>query len=444
MFFKKESVMKVRLACAAAAFACLLVPTRSSGDVITDWNNVLIQAIQTDSMNAIRASRVMAMTHTAIFDAVNSIDDTHFPYLVNLNVPGTTSREAAAAQAAHDVLLSVFPAQQATLTTALGNSLSGIPAGPAKTDGIALGSSVAGSIIAARASDGSATVTPYTPGTLPGQWRPTPPANAPALLPNWATVTPWTMTSNTQFRDPTGTPVLTSAAYAAEVNEVKALGKVDSATRTADQTNAARFWAGGAGPVAHWNQIAQTVSAAEGNTLSENARLFALVNLAEADAVIVAWDNKYLWNFWRPVTAIQLADQDGNAATDVDSTWLPLLTTPPYPSHTSGASTVAGAAGETLKQFYGTDNISFSMTVSGIGTRSFTSFSQASQETANSRMWGGIHFRFEDEGGRNAGILLGEHVYANELQPIPEPATWVLLVLGMFGVLAWRSSRRDS
>jgi hypothetical protein len=370
---------------------------------------------------------------------VNSIDDTHFPYHINLNVPSTTSREAAAAQAAHDVLVSVFPAQQATLATALNNSLSGIPAGPAKTDGIALGSSVAGSIITLRANDGSATVTPYTPGTLPGQWRPTPPANAPALLPNWATVTPWTMTSNLQFRDPTGPPALSSAAYAAEVNEVKAIGAVNSATRTPDQTNAARFWAGGAGPVGHWNQIAQNVAAAEGNTLSENARMFALVNLAEADAVIATWDNKYLSpgsSFWRPVTAIQLADQDGNAATEADPNWLPLLTTPAYPSHSSGASMVAGAAGESLKKFYGTDNISFSLMVSGIGTRSFTSFSQASQETADSRMYGGIHFHFEDEVGRNGGIALGQFIFANELRAIPEPASCNLVLLALISALA--------
>ena len=176
-----------------------------SADVIVDWNNVLLEAVRVAALGP-QQTRVMAMTHTAMFDAVNSIDDTHFPYHVNLNVPSTTSREAAAAQAAHDVLVSVFPAQQAMLATALGNSLSGIPAGPAKSDGIALGSSVAGSILALRANDGSATVTPYTPGTLAGQWRPTPPGNAPALLPHWPAVTPWTMASGSQYRDLVGPP----------------------------------------------------------------------------------------------------------------------------------------------------------------------------------------------------------------------------------------------
>ena len=427
--------MKTRLTFASVAVVCLIGPARLSADVVTDWNNVMFEAIRVDAMNLVRGTRVMAMTHTAIYDAVNSIDDTHFPYHVNLNVPSTTSREAAAAQAAHDVLVNVFPAQQATLATALNNSLSGIPAGPAKTDGIALGSSVAGSIIALRANDHSGDTTPYTPGTLPGQWRPTPPGFAPAFLPNWPTVTPWCMPSGSHFRDPVGPPALSSAAYAAELNEVKAIGAVNSATRTPDETNSARVWAGGQGPIGHWNQIARTVAAAEGKTLSENARLFALLNLAEADAPIVSWDNKYHWNFWRPVTAIQLADQDGNAATEADPNWLPLLTTPPYPSHTSGASTVAGAAGEILKRFFETDNISFTMTVPGVGDLSFTSFSQASQDTANSRMWGGIHFRFEDERGRNDGIALGEFIFANCLRPIPEPGTWLLLVASLLSAM---------
>jgi hypothetical protein len=414
-------------------------------DEVTNWNNVMLDAVRVDSMNAIRATRVMAMTHTAIYDSVNSIDDTHFPYHVNLNVPSTTSREAAAAQAAHDVLVSVFPAQQATLSTALGNSLSGIPAGPAKTDGIALGSSVAGSIIALRANDHSGDTTPYTPGTLPGQWRPTPPGNAPALLPNWPTVTPWTMPSGSHFRDPVGPPALSSAEYAEDLNEVKAIGAASSATRTPDQTDAARFWASGGGtssPVGHFNKIAQTVAAAEGNTLSENARLFALVNLAEADAPILSWDSKYHFNFWRPVTAIQLADQDGNAATEADPNWLPLLATPPYPDYQSGLSTVGGAAAEILEQFYGTDDISFTTTSPGFGDRMFIKFSEMSQELANSRMWGGIHFRFADERGRDDGHRLGDFVFKNYLRPIPEPGTCVLLVFGLAGCLAGRRSGR--
>ena len=157
--------------------------------------------------------------------------------------------------------------------------------------------------------------------------------------------------------------------------------------------------------------------------------------------MILTWDNKFHFNFWRPVTAIQLAEQDGNDATTADPNWLPLLTTPPYPSHSSGASTVSGAAGKILEQFFGTNNISFTMTVTGVGDRSFTSFSEASREAADSRMYGGIHFRFEDELGRDDGIELGQFVFDNELELIPEPATWILMVLGLVGCLAWWRSR---
>jgi hypothetical protein len=159
------------------------------------------------------------------------------------------------------------------------------------------------------------------------------------------------------------------------------------------------------------------------------------VNLAEADAPILSWDSKYHFNFWRPVTAIQLADQDGNAATEADPNWLPLLATPPYPDYQSGLSTVGGAAAEILEQFYGTDNISFTTASPGFGDRMFTSFSRMSQELANSRMWGGIHFRFADEQGRNDGHALGRFVFDNYLRPIPEPATWILLVASVFGAM---------
>jgi hypothetical protein len=242
------------------------------------------------------------------------------------------------------------------------------------------------------------------------------------------------MTDTTQFRNAAGPPALGSAAYAAALNEVKSLGRSTGSARTQDQTDIALFWADGANtstPPGHWNRIAQDVAAAQGNTLAENARMFALLNLAEADAAICCWDNKYQFNFWRPITAIQLADQDGNAATDADPNWTPLIATPPFPTYTSGHSTFSGAAAEVLKLFYGTDNVSFTTSAegaSGVDDRSFTSFSQASQEAADSRMYGGIHFRFDNEDGKQGGIALGQYVFANELQPIPEPATWLLLV----------------
>jgi hypothetical protein len=258
------------------------------------------------------------------------------------------------------------------------------------------------------------------------------------------------MTGGSQFRHTVGPPALTSAQYATDLNEVKSLGAANSSTRTADQTNIARFWADGANtstPAGHWNRIAQTVGTAEGNTVSENARMFALLNLAEADAAIVSWDNKYQTNFWRPVTAIRQADLDGNAATDPDPNWTPLIATPPFPTYTSGHSTFSAAAAEILSLFYGNDNISFTTSAegaAGIADRSFTSFSQAALEAANSRIYGGIHYRFDSEHGLENGEALGQFVFANELQPVPEPSSWLLLTTGALASMAWVGARRRS
>jgi hypothetical protein len=254
------------------------------------------------------------------------------------------------------------------------------------------------------------------------------------------------MTSGSQFRHTIGPPALSSAQYAADLNEVKSLGATGSTTRTADQTNIARFWADGAGtstPAGHWNRIAQTVGAAEGNTLSENARMFALLNLAEADAAIVSWDNKYQANFWRPITAIRQADLDGNAATQPDPTWTPLIATPPFPTYTSGHSTFSGAAAEILKQYFGADNVSFTTSAegaAGVPDRSFTSFSQAAAEAADSRLFGGIHYRFDNQHGLQNGIALGQFIYANELQPIPEPSSIALAAVAL-AVFGWAVRR---
>jgi len=289
---------------------------------------------------------------------------------------------------------------------------------------VTLGQQVATSILAIRATDGSNLTVPYTPGTAPGDWRPTPPALAPALLPQWPYVTPWAMTSGSQFR-PHGVPDLTSAEYTAAFNEVKDLGSATSVTRTVDQTQIALFWANGAGtstPPGHLNVAASLVAQAEGNTLAENARLFALLNVALADAAIASWDAKYAENFWRPITAIRDAATDGNPDTAADPTWTSLIATPPFPAYTSGHSSFSGAAAAVLAAYFGRDDISFTLPSENVSVaaRSYTSFSQAAQESADSRLYGGIHWRFDNQDGLTSGASLGNFVAGNFLEPDPQ------------------------
>jgi hypothetical protein len=241
---------------------------------------------------------------------------------------------------------------------------------------------------------------------------------------------------------------LNSAEYTAAFNEVKAIGSATSATRTLDQSNIAQFWVGPTGtstPPGFWNKIAQTVGESQGNTLEENARLFALVGIAQADATISCWENKYHYDHWRPVTAIRAAETDGNPDTAADENWSTFITTPNHPSYSSGHSTVSGASGAVLAALFG-DNITFTLSTEGfvVPDRTFTSFSQASQEAADSRLYAGIHWRYDNEDGLALGRALGKYVFDTQLRPIPEPATWLLVVSGLFGCLAGRRSCRDS
>ncbi|NUN95340.1 MAG: vanadium-dependent haloperoxidase, partial [Candidatus Omnitrophica bacterium] len=287
-------------------------------------------------------------------------------------------------------------------------------------NGVALGQTAADMILAHRALDGSTDTVSHTPGSDPGDWRPTPPGFAPALLPNWPTVLPWAMLTGDQFRITDGLPTLDSPEYETDFNEVKSLGRMDSVMRTADQTEIALFWANGAGtetPPGHWNRIAANVSESRGLALLQNARLFALLNIALADAAIVSWDHKYAFNFWRPVTAIREADTDGNPATIQDATWTPLLATPPFPTYTSGHSTFSGAAERVLARFFGSDTVPFRVNSDGLPgiERSYASFSQAADESGRSRIYGGIHFEFDNRDGLASGRDLGDFVMEHYL-----------------------------
>jgi membrane-associated phospholipid phosphatase len=369
-------------------------------DVVLDWNATLLNAIVTDRTAPPMAARNMAMVHTAIYDAVTIAAQ-----------PGI-SQEAAAAAAAYRILLNLYPTQGDTFDIQLTSSLAEIPDSLAEIKGAMVGWSAADAVLASRCHDGANTPVQYHPGTAPGDWQPTPPDNLPALLPQWGQVTPFAMSSGSQFR-PDGPPALDSAKYVAEFNQVKALGSLNSTTRTAEQTEIAKFWADGAGtftPPGHWNLIAEQIALTKGNTLEENARLFALLDIAEADAGIAAWDAKYTYNLWRPITAIALADTDNNPDTSADPDWTPLLTTPPFPEYVSGHSTFSGAAATVLTAFFG-DNLNFATASIGLPNvvRSFSSFTQAANEAGMSRIYGGIHFQSANQDGLAMGRAVGNY-----------------------------------
>jgi membrane-associated phospholipid phosphatase len=391
-------------------------------NVVLQWNQLALDAIAQTKSNPLMGSRALAITQAAVYDSVNAIDRSFAPYFAHVQASHGASLEAAAAQAAHDTLAALFPSQAGTFDAALTADLVGIPPGRAR-QGTEVGHAVAQQILTWRSTDGSSAVVPYTPGTNPGDWQPTPPAFLPALGPQWPDVTPFAMSGGSQFR-PGSPPALDSAQYAAAFNEVKDLGRVDSTTRTADQTQIALFWKDATGTsfaFGHWNTITQGVSAQRGLDVVADARLFALVNIATADAIISCWDAKYTYNFWRPVTAIRAADTDGNPDTEPDAGWTPLITTPNFPSYTSAHSTVSGAAAAVLTSVFGPG---YHFTVGSEGlpgvTRSFGSFDAAAAEAGQSRIYGGIHFQFDNQNGLALGHALAQFVVGNFLLPVEE------------------------
>jgi hypothetical protein len=434
----------MRLVYFALMFTLLMAPLPAQADMVLDWNEFALQSIRNASSPPPVSSRALAITHAAIYDSVNSIYKTNQKYYTQLSGYTTASPAAAVAAAGYTSLLALYPGQAATLLANYTASLITIPDTPAKTLGISLGQQVANTMLTLRSTDGWNTVYNYTPTPGAGNWKPTPPANAPFLLPQWGDVTPFAMTSNTQFYQYTPPPLLTSAEYTAAFNEVKEKGAAIGSTRTPDQTNIALFWADGGGtetPPGHWNSIAQTVATSQNTTLAENARLFALLNLAEADAAIASWLMKRDYSFWRPITGIREADTDGNNDTLKDEFWTPLITTPPFPSYVSGHSTFSGAGSAVLKELFG-DGTAFSSTADNGITRNFSSFSQAAAEAGMSRIYGGIHWQFDNVYGLKAGDDLGKYVSANYLTaPLPGTLAMSLTGLGAMLLAAWRRRR---
>ncbi|AMY09594.1 PAP2 superfamily protein [Luteitalea pratensis] len=406
--------------CLRLLIACALVgiPSAAHGDVITDWNTAALNAIRVNRTSPPVASRALAILHASMYDAVNGISRSHEPYLVQSAVPSSASKEAAAAAAGRRVLMTLFSREPHRFDQLYLVTLAGIPDGPHKRAGIAWGEYVAAQILAARDNDGSAAIVPVPEGGAPGAWVAMP---LPYLLPQWAFVRPFTMPASDSFR-PGGPPALDSARYVADFNEVKTLGAAVGSTRTVDQTLIALFWADGAGtetPPGHWNSIAQVAAGMSGNTLEQDARLFALLNMAMADAAICAWDAKYQYMFWRPITAVRNADDDGNPATASDAAWQSLIATPPFPEYVSGHSAFSGAAATILTRFFASDEVTFSTRsdfLPGVVWQ-FTSFSAAARQAAESRVYGGIHFRSASEDGLAGGIGIGNWVADFFLQP---------------------------
>jgi membrane-associated phospholipid phosphatase len=374
-----------------------------------------------------------------MYDAINSIERTHEPYFMFEDASPDASQEAAVAMAAYHTLAALYDDRDlvALFSTTLMDQLDVIPDGPEKAEGMAIGLACANGTLGLRADDGSDNDAPYVPGSNYGDWVPTAPDFSGPASPNWPLVTPWTMISADQFRPlgPAGytsmTALLRSREYAAVYNDVKKLGSVGSRHRTPEQTLIARFWAndrdGTYKPPGHLNVITQVVAAQQGNTLFENARLFALLNLALADAGIVAWDAKYSTSIdlWRPITGIRQGAHDHNPRTVPSPHWTPLSHdpavngfTPPFPAWVSGHATFAATHAAVLREFYGTDNITF--TVGSDDTpdveRNYASLTQAALENGRSRVYLGVHWQFDADDGFAAGSALGEFVVDNYLR----------------------------
>jgi hypothetical protein len=403
-----------RIAALAALFL-LASPSLARADAVRDWNvratNAILAANQAPQVTVL----TYAMVQGAVYDAVNAIDGTHHAYLPIAPANPWDSEDAAAATAAYRVLSSLFPAQSFDL--AYQASLASIPGGPAKDGGVAAGERAAAAMLAARANDGRGAPFPVPIGAEPGEWRPTPPAFIVDPTAWLANVLPFVVPSVSMLQtDPPN--ALTSAAYAEDFNEVKEIGALNSVTRSSDQRDAALFWQTN-GPVV-WNRVALGLaSRGDGLDEADAARLFALVDLAAADGVIGCWSSKYLWRFWRPVTAIREATTDGNPATEADPNWSPLFATPPFPDHPSAHSCLSSAIVHTMQGFFGTDKLAFSATSPSTGTtRTFERLSAALKEIIDARVWGGIHFRTADVQGAVLGRKVSHYLEHHLLQPL--------------------------
>ncbi len=439
---------------------CLL-----TADPVLVWNTHLLEAeandfdpkVVADQPGPTRASRAFAIVQAAVYDAVDSIEPQYTPYLAIVPHARGASIPAAVAQSAHDTLVAMFPSQQDRIDQQLTDYLATIPRGAAKNRGIAVGRQAAANILDDRANDGSQATESYVPIPYPGyhQADPLHPNLPPGFGSQWGEVRPFVLGSSNQFRSPdvgrdpaSRLAFLNSPEYTAAYNEVRDLGEKNSTVRTPEQTEIGIFWGydgvpGLGTPPREYNQITQIIATLEGNTVLENARLFALVNIAMADGGIACWESKYFYNFWRPIVGIRNADETGNPNTPADPDWEPLGAqadngsligsnfTPPFPSYDSGHATFGAALFQTIRDFYGTDDIAFDWmsdefngvtrdadgNVRPVVVRHYDNLTEPQVENHDSRIYLGVHWRFDQDAGDAMGTSVANYVFSNILQP---------------------------
>ena len=400
---------------------CLCAPSVARADVILEWNLTMVMA--TGGQNPFAQTRFAAITQLAVFEAVNAIEKKYEGYLAagTITAPADASIDAAAAKAAHTVLSAYVPAQAALLDAALATTLGAIPDGPAKAAGIAVGDAAAAAMIALRANDGAQVPQFYTPGpATPGQWQATPSCAANGgrgAFMHWGKIVPFGIPSGNAFRlGPP--PALLWGAYTGDFNEVKTVGSDDSVLRPFDRATVAQFYAT-TSPVNWANSVARQVATAQGRSVTENARGFALLNMALADAAIAVFDTKYHYNFWRPETAIHAAATDGNDRTEAGD-FAPFIGAPCFPSYPSGHATLSYSAKEVLDRLYGASGHNITLTNPALQNvaLSYTEFKRIVEDIDDARVFGGIHFRFDQEGGAQQGRSLGAYIFKNTLKPI--------------------------
>jgi len=411
------------------ALGILTLPGAAVADSVTDMNITTTQAIAAAVPPRAGAAIPLdyAVVHTAIHDAVQAFEHRYQPYAINLSAT-SGSVDAAVAKAAHDVLVNRFPAQAAGFLDPAYNAYLVAHNIAPNDPGVAVGAQAAAAVIALRSTDGSyPNPSPVFIGSTDvGMWRPTPsflpgppPSFSSMAVPWYATVTPFTLTGPSQFR-PATPPGPTSGLYTKDYKEIKRLGSDVNSERTPEQTYVATFWAMNFG--VQWNVAARDIVAAHVSSIGDSARLFALVNMAMADAAIGAWDCKVTYPFWRPITAIQEGDNDGNKHTEGDVNWRPFINTPNYPDPCSGANGVSAAASKVLALVLGTDHFSFVMTSNNPAavppTHTYTRFSDASRDVRDARVYQGIHFRFADVAGRKIGLAVAKQAFHNVLRPV--------------------------